>query len=100
AHHLDLLSFPTRRSSDLLAEVLPEALEAVRIDRDLHLLGLTQVDQPRLHLVGPGLPLGSRVERVALHLLLVLVAVAAGLPVDQRSEEHTSELQSRENLVC
>src|SRR5436309_12017288 len=26
--------------------------------------------------------------------------LAIGLPVKERSEEHTSELQSRENLVC
>src|SRR5690606_39906873 len=33
--------------------------------------------------------------------LLVVFALAAGaLPLLQRSEEHTSELQSRENLVC
>src|SRR5690606_41867061 len=28
------------------------------------------------------------------------VAAAAGLNISTRSEEHTSELQSRENLVC
>src|SRR5690606_39545170 len=32
--------------------------------------------------------------------LIAMAAVAYGLPQDPRSEEHTSELQSRENLVC
>src|SRR5690606_35924967 len=37
----------------------------------------------------------------ALPLVQVLDrGIGVGVPADQRSEEHTSELQSRENLVC
>src|SRR5690606_40776908 len=39
--------------------------------------------------------LGQRVD-----LLLVLARIGPQLDLRQRSEEHTSELQSRENLVC
>src|SRR2546421_7566065 len=44
-------------------------------------------------------PLGSRCEevRVVKRLLLLVAAVAA---LALRSEEHTSELQSRSDLVC
>src|SRR5690606_42108340 len=80
----DLLSFPTRRSSDLLAR-----------------LGVA---------VGPGLG-GGRTGRVGGRAgsgQLVLQPVQGlrrrfglqGLGQGRRSEEHTSELQSRENLVC
>src|SRR2546422_5874141 len=34
------------------------------------------------------------------HDLLVTLLVVLGAPVDRRSEEHTSELQSRLHLVC
>src|SRR5690606_40610620 len=59
------------------------------------------------------LDLGEAVESVPEHLPLLLLEAAVGLSVvedvdlvvvarapEQRSEEHTSELQSRENLVC
>src|SRR5690606_40379351 len=39
----------------------------------------------------------GKVEEAEVHRLLDLVGVGAS---EQRSEEHTSELQSRENLVC
>src|SRR5690606_41336519 len=73
--HRDLHSFPTRRSSDLLVVcVLADRLEFFEGDRldlfDGHLFDL--------HL---------GFERLFLQL-------------NRRSEEHTSELQSRENLVC
>src|SRR5690606_40884323 len=75
--HPDLLSFPTRRSSDLLALVVAAGGQdrpvALRRDR------LQPVD----HAAGAG-----RDQSADDDVLL------------QRSEEHTSELQSRENLVC
>src|SRR5690606_40598579 len=76
--HLDLPSFPTRRSSDLFA--LGEAgVAAVRAAL------VTNARQP----VG----VDGQTEQ------LVLVGFERGGQL-QRSEEHTSELQSRENLVC
>src|SRR5688500_19844673 len=67
----ELYSFPTRRSSDLAREAEVNDL-AIR--------------QAQL--------VGAELERVfdGIHSLL--------LAVDERSEEHTSELQSPCNLVC
>src|SRR5690606_41721113 len=76
----DLLSLPTRRSSDL------------------HLLGWPDGSGPKLFLFNTGLTvirLGP--ERVRLERLNDI----GHLEIEPaRSEEHTSELQSRENLVC
>src|SRR5690606_41049297 len=79
--HRDLHSFPTRRSSDLAARMISGPIaqswsSAGRAGR---------ISRSRL------LP---RVARPRLELLEDL------LPRQLRSEEHTSELQSRENLVC
>src|SRR5690606_41577706 len=80
----DLPSFPTRRSSDLPADLQP-------LHRTLgglqHRLPEPPVPPPgRLQRSGGR---GHRPPRLQLR------ARAA-----HRSEEHTSELQSRENLVC
>src|SRR5690606_40140177 len=74
--HRDLHSFPTRRSSDLLVHKNAQALQ-------IHAGGHigTQVLKIRP-------PLEQSSNR------------PVGFPKDLRSEEHTSELQSRENLVC
>src|SRR5207253_4956149 len=71
-HHRDLHSFPTRRSSDLLqSEARP---------------GST-IEPGRTH----GTPIWTPDGFAATLLLSGLL---------QRSEEHTSELQSRGHLVC
>src|SRR5690606_39796694 len=75
----DLFSFPTRRSSDLGAR------EFVATDRR-RLDGGART-QRRLGGTAPGA--GD-----------VRQAVAARTRCGRRSEEHTSELQSRENLGC
>src|SRR5687768_7963021 len=97
-HHLDLHSFPTRRSSDLqifpghafdnyafLKVMQPLQLGALRI---LHRCGPSQLDvTARLQ------PSGG----------VITSAEHSGNGVtarDIRSEEHTSELQSRLHLVC
>src|SRR5690606_41724648 len=91
-HTLHLPPLPTRRSSDLLLGVqtgLGE--EGVEVDAELAqvavLLGQEACDGP---VAEPGAALGG------LHG----AQAVAGLGVGIRSEEHTSELQSRENLVC
>src|SRR5690606_41477431 len=76
--HPDLPSFPTRRSSDLDDGRLISAERVVAEHRAQRLEG------GRI----PGRGGGCRDRRHR-----------RGAPVD-RSEEHTSELQSRENLVC
>src|SRR3712207_8324558 len=73
--HRDLHSFPTRRSSELGLVFLA----AVSLLDYRHLKGLS----PIIYVV----------------TLFTLVAVLTPLG-DVRSEEHTSELQSRQYLVC
>src|SRR5690606_40004854 len=81
--HRDLHSFPTRRSSDLAAH--PDR----RLCRQRNRSGGEAYVSP----------LEAREAGAGEH------GKAAGRPKlfnhgDRRSEEHTSELQSRENLVC
>src|SRR5690606_41983092 len=95
----DLHPVPTRRSSDLTFALLPETGALVLHRRchadDLQAGGLAEV------LAG--------MASVARHWREQLLAEAASsepsephsfLEERARSEEHTSELQSRENLVC
>src|SRR5207302_8923718 len=90
-----LHSFPTRRSSDLLDEHGSPGCALGDLFTDRHAVdGLPEGDMASdpLHLV-------------ALHASEVVPAdrrIGEGrLPMEaSRSEEHTSELQSRENLVC
>src|SRR5690606_42151565 len=82
--HLDLHSFPTRRSSDLFSSA----------DGQQHLCRLVQETivqfEPRLSSVSVSIA----EDKNPLDRILKLRIRAT------RSEEHTSELQSRENLVC
>src|SRR5690606_41446435 len=80
----DLHSFPTRRSSDL-----------DEIDRVHALVLLAPVERLGNLPAGHVLDLGDQL--VGVH---GLDPVHLGLTAIRRSEEHTSELQSRENLVC
>src|SRR5690606_40208655 len=86
----DLHSFPTRRSSDLgypMHRSTP--LRAQPVGDDIGSRSESE-NQPRRN---------SRTRRAALKTggVLLLSVIAPGIA---RSEEHTSELQSRENLVC
>src|SRR5690606_41901439 len=73
--------FPTRRSSDLEAEALAALDEATDWESAI-----------------PGMP-GAAVVDIMHETVLGRAALAEG-DTGARSEEHTSELQSRENLVC
>src|SRR5690606_40334742 len=86
-HHRDLHSFPTRRSSDLPS---PRAEAEVRLTDSLFAPGAHLPDTAAVHdwVAGMSRRVWMRTQRAALDEL------------DGRSEEHTSELQSRENLVC
>src|SRR5690606_41493368 len=84
-------SFPTRRSSDLdrVEDAQAGVGRVARQQDHLHLRrilrqALVEREQLAHHREGH-----ARLEDLVLQLALVL-----------RSEEHTSELQSRENLVC
>src|SRR5690606_41857540 len=95
-----VIAFPTRRSSDLAcsrccaAGWWPGPASRATIEHPLH-----DLDRVAAHAVGAGteeclhaqLVDGEALEARPHRELLVGVA---------RSEEHTSELQSRENLVC
>src|SRR5690606_39849322 len=89
AHRPDPHSFPTRRSSDL--EIFP-ALDGNALVNASSPTGL-------IHTILHGAELPSTAQRPAR---LRMQGYAWRLNDDEvaRSEEHTSELQSRENLVC
>src|SRR5690606_41800121 len=99
-HHLNLLSVPTRRSSDLPIEIF-----GVR-----HGQSLGQVDPSAYPRLGdsnlPLTELGFAQGHNAGTLLAAYAIASKKQPLTiytstclRRSEEHTSELQSRENLV-
>src|SRR5690606_41202550 len=86
--------FPTRRSSDL--SLLVESWRATRGRRDSSDVGscggMRCVDGMRAHGADVARHRGETEQRWRLCRVL--------LELSERSEEHTSELQSRENLVC
>src|SRR5687767_15301023 len=79
--HRDLHSFPTRRSSDLVA------------GRAEHRAGPGEIGRQR---VGLGASTSLRV----IGRIPVAVGLDRGAGQPERSEEHTSELQSLAYLVC
>src|SRR5690606_41755255 len=81
----DLHSFPTRRSSDLLASL---ALRRCAAPTPRHPAGSVRAPWPLRALTGA--PRRAEWNR----------AWSSDRARARRSEEHTSELQSRENLVC
>src|SRR5690606_42028893 len=98
AHRRVPPSFPTRRSSDLGKQ------SESAMPRNGHCLRFTVVEFCSKLNIGFKLCLGFRLHRVQKpfrnecaqidrHLRLASIRC-------ERSEEHTSELQSRENLVC
>src|SRR5690606_40611015 len=85
----NLHSFPTRRSSDL------DGLARLELERDpVHVVALEREHLVELFGAAPVGQLGAVEQHDAAGQPLGALARAA------RSEEHTSELQSRENLVC
>src|SRR5690606_41579892 len=91
-----LRSFPTRRSSDLAFPSGPSSLRPPSIVMQLGVARARCSDAEKYNAV-PVLTCG-------LQLTLNASASAAmrwhSVMPPARSEEHTSELQSRENLVC
>src|SRR5690606_42094192 len=79
-HHPDLHSFPTRRSSDLSNERIPLRKDSAK---ELPIA----ITSPVAFICVP--------NRIS-----AFVNLSNGNRGNFRSEEHTSELQSRENLVC
>src|SRR5205814_9886754 len=83
-HHLDLHSFPTRRSSDLGSAAMIEKL--IKAGADPNAALTTTGDT--------ALMMAARTGKTRA----VSVLLESGANV--RSEEHTSELQSLRHLVC
>src|SRR5207253_11279785 len=93
-------SFPTRRSSDLVLLVSAAAayavfmrpLDQLVLNSGALILGVWGV---RSILLGSSVP-GITAVDLALSVVILFLLVA----ITWRSEEHTSELQSRGHLVC
>src|SRR5690606_40849483 len=92
AVHCDQHSLPPRRSSDL-HEVLQQSMAGNVPDSRLVLV-MDYEDLARRGLIDPA------TNETTLRVGDRLVRLLNGIGVLLRSEEHTSELQSRENLVC
>src|SRR5690606_40239057 len=98
-HSLDLPSFPTRRSSDLGVWKHPvKGVMYSRLSEEQILVKILVFAEESESL------LKSLQERFSDEdgFRINIIPVEASLPAEEmaRSEEHTSELQSRENLVC
>src|SRR5438445_4358768 len=88
-HLRALHSFPTRRSSDLN----PPSLRCERIKEPAPIASTNN----------SGLVPGTLAEtgaKIAAVIVIVTVAEPTATRMSARSEEHTSELQSRQYLVC
>src|SRR5690606_41282655 len=91
--HVDAHSLPTRRSSDLVNAAQRSRLPGSRCSR------------PMLPLIRPTQPSSSVACAATFRRILPSRSPPCCRPRSTRvkrlrSEEHTSELQSRENLVC
>src|SRR5207249_10099862 len=95
-HHLYLHSFPTRRSSDLytyIGDVIQGTMAALKYEGpryDIFNLGESETIQLKelISMLENALGKKAKINRLSEQ------------PGDMRSEEHTSELQSRFDLVC
>src|SRR5690606_40777093 len=93
----DLHSFPTRRSSDLNAVMiqLPWTVPQQPFDQTASV-----VENPNRKME---LDLNHSTDTTAISpftLSVIIALILGSFATWLRSEEHTSELQSRENLVC
>src|SRR5690606_41475954 len=90
-------SFPTRRSSDL--EILFDLRAVGHIETDRMKDRLDPLDRQRQRMQAAAAPTATGQRDVDGFLGQPCVENGTG-KLGFRSEEHTSELQSRENLVC
>src|SRR5690606_41864868 len=96
----DLHPCPTRRSSALAHAIAEEALAR---NLDIAVVGVPKTIDNDIPLIGTSFGFQTAYAKAAESIKGARVEVEAaigGVGVVKRSEEHTSELQSRENLVC
>src|SRR5699024_11451944 len=95
SHHLALHSFPTRRSSDLISQspFWNSCYEAL-------LIGQSAVLWIFMFYTFAGDALKILVTSIAAEIYTVTLNGIVLAMVNYRSEEHTSELQSRFDIVC
>src|SRR5207253_11293906 len=98
-HHRDILPFPTRRSSDLLGDPNnpSDHVKAIAFTAGFH-FGFIEQGGTSLYAT-----LAQKVSN--LEVLRILLSIGGSEIMhfqtwQDRSEEHTSELQSRGHLVC
>src|SRR5207302_8411119 len=96
SHHPHLHSFPTRRSSDLYRQrlKLEQELLVFRIIQELITNIIKHSNSGFIHLTQ-----NANNNNVYFRIHHDGQGIVQ-TEFDKRSEEHTSELQSRENLVC
>src|SRR5690606_40753738 len=98
--HRHLHSFPTRRSSDLQF-VLIVGTASSGITAPLRQKVASRIIGPARSTARAKATVLEATYRVKATRVIVLIErQGRGRAVGIRSEEHTSELQSRENLVC
>src|SRR5690606_41789112 len=90
--HRDVPPFPTRRSSDLTVR---RAAKSSGISRACALILISAAST-----ISPCTPSAGATWRSARSAASTLRSRKAVALAATRSEEHTSELQSRENIVC
>src|SRR5439155_9562497 len=97
-HHRSLHSFPTRRSSDLVSMMIAGRADTTGLARDTVFAAVMIVCNG---IVGLCLLAGGlRHHEQVFHLQGAQAALSVKDLFMMRSEEHTSELQSRGHLVC
>src|SRR5690606_41507690 len=91
---VNLQSYPTRRSSDLKS--------GIKVSNVVSGLSAFTALMVFAHMIEPPSLSSSRSTEVitACFTFIKWMAVLSYGQIPLRSEEHTSELQSRENLVC
>src|SRR5690606_41833670 len=91
--HRHLHSFPTRRSSDLAGYILEWVYRTNDANKDYYVLPVPDVEAD---------PSRFSLDAQSHEAYRTFISDSRALfgKHNVRSEEHTSELQSRENLVC